>query len=1013
MSRVAELLSQARDAYGRGQLADAHRLAEWALRAVDRKLGADPAAVEAYLLLGDLASLRGDGRAAAAAFEEAAHTAAAGFMDPLLCARAEARLAYALANVGNVDEAKGVFRRSIDRLSSRSQEAPHAVALANLVNGLAWLSSGDEAARGSLLGRARQHAEHAMELTRDRPRDRLLLARASMAFAHAERALKRPASALAALSCAIFAFRSVAGRDAEAAHELKVAEALRPAWRDEAEKASGRAIDVCSFCERTDAAVPLLFPNASAAARVCWDCVVDLSPAPREIVRGECSFCGGRSQPIARAGAAALLCAACHRGLAAITSAPLGRATSCRRCEKVIVEERDRYVRLDPILFCRACVFVHRDQLDAVCPRDGRERRGAITSGDGRRCAICGTHRARAFVAAWSGGDLCDVCVDHHEALMVEPEDARIATSALTAPALAEEGGDENGEASRAAWAQVVCALGALVERDHRGDLRAPFAIALLAVAARDLSSDGLDRAAASAQRAVEVLAPGGADPEILAARFRAHLLLANIDDRRGKHDDATAHLDRAMEPFEALDRARGAAPEVLRFCQWTADRAPRRRLVVEALSDYARALSVLGRHAGGVSGVTIARLLRQAADRQDGRKHPRLAAVLYERALAILESLERSTTVDLTRGAVLLGLGDVDDQRGGARAAQLYERAAEAFAEHADTVASAASDLALAYANLAAHHVKWKQEKIAIWAYRKAISVLERGAEMHDADNAAAIAGHRVRLARSLRNEKQWDEAAEQATLALGSLPEGAERAEAVELRRLALQARDKDSGRLPTGHCSFCNRRLDKDEVLLLGPEGQICPECVDQLGDLVDEDYPVGARGERAGAARELPTKCSFCKGNVRRMCVAGITANICDECIDRCRERLRTLPPLAEGESRTAWMSPDEPGCSFCAKSRREVKKLIAGPGVMICDECIGLCNDIIAEAHPKGREARQKERRIKRNDGVRCGFCSTEEAVLFIAGPGLYICDGCVDACNDVIAEEAAQGAAET
>ena len=36
------------------------------------------------------------------------------------------------------------------------------------------------------------------------------------------------------------------------------------------------------------------------------------------------------------------------------------------------------------------------------------------------------------------------------------------------------------------------------------------------------------------------------------------------------------------------------------------------------------------------------------------------------------------------------------------------------------------------------------------------------------------------------------------------------------------------------------------------------------------------------------------------------------------------------------------------CSFCGKSQREVKKLIAGPTVYICDECIGLCNDIIAE-----------------------------------------------------------------
>ena len=36
------------------------------------------------------------------------------------------------------------------------------------------------------------------------------------------------------------------------------------------------------------------------------------------------------------------------------------------------------------------------------------------------------------------------------------------------------------------------------------------------------------------------------------------------------------------------------------------------------------------------------------------------------------------------------------------------------------------------------------------------------------------------------------------------------------------------------------------------------------------------------------------------------------------------------------------------CSFCGKSQKEVRKLIAGPSVYICDECVELCNDIITE-----------------------------------------------------------------
>jgi ATP-dependent Clp protease ATP-binding subunit ClpX len=41
------------------------------------------------------------------------------------------------------------------------------------------------------------------------------------------------------------------------------------------------------------------------------------------------------------------------------------------------------------------------------------------------------------------------------------------------------------------------------------------------------------------------------------------------------------------------------------------------------------------------------------------------------------------------------------------------------------------------------------------------------------------------------------------------------------------------------------------------------------------------------------------------------------------------------------------------CSFCLKSQHEVAKLIAGPGfIFICDECVGLCDEIIAGRTPK-------------------------------------------------------------
>ncbi len=65
--------------------------------------------------------------------------------------------------------------------------------------------------------------------------------------------------------------------------------------------------------------------------------------------------------------------------------------------------------------------------------------------------------------------------------------------------------------------------------------------------------------------------------------------------------------------------------------------------------------------------------------------------------------------------------------------------------------------------------------------------------------------------------------------------------------------------------------------------------------------------------------------------------------------------------AKGSGRDGSATSASLCCSFCGKSQKEVKKLIAGPTVYICDECIGLCNEIIAEEDD--RES-QKDSKIR-------------------------------------------------
>jgi ATP-dependent Clp protease ATP-binding subunit ClpX len=56
------------------------------------------------------------------------------------------------------------------------------------------------------------------------------------------------------------------------------------------------------------------------------------------------------------------------------------------------------------------------------------------------------------------------------------------------------------------------------------------------------------------------------------------------------------------------------------------------------------------------------------------------------------------------------------------------------------------------------------------------------------------------------------------------------------------------------------------------------------------------------------------------------------------------------------------------CSFCNKSQREVRKLIAGPNVYICDECVDICLDIIAE--DRAREARESRRSLPKPEEIK-------------------------------------------
>jgi len=68
------------------------------------------------------------------------------------------------------------------------------------------------------------------------------------------------------------------------------------------------------------------------------------------------------------------------------------------------------------------------------------------------------------------------------------------------------------------------------------------------------------------------------------------------------------------------------------------------------------------------------------------------------------------------------------------------------------------------------------------------------------------------------------------------------------------------------------------------------------------------------------------------------------------------------------------------CSFCGKSQHEVRKLIAGPAVFVCDECVELCVDIIREEH--------KSSLAKSRDGIQTpkAICTVLDDYVIGQGP---------------------------
>jgi ClpX C4-type zinc finger protein len=83
------------------------------------------------------------------------------------------------------------------------------------------------------------------------------------------------------------------------------------------------------------------------------------------------------------------------------------------------------------------------------------------------------------------------------------------------------------------------------------------------------------------------------------------------------------------------------------------------------------------------------------------------------------------------------------------------------------------------------------------------------------------------------------------------------------------------------------------------------------------------------------------------------------------------------------------------CSFCGKSQNEVRKIIAGPAVHICNECVDLCDEILTKENVNEADGAMKS--DSTNERL-CGICMQprESDELIFLPHAAYMCAGCLE-----------------
>jgi ClpX C4-type zinc finger protein len=156
-------------------------------------------------------------------------------------------------------------------------------------------------------------------------------------------------------------------------------------------------------------------------------------------------------------------------------------------------------------------------------------------------------------------------------------------------------------------------------------------------------------------------------------------------------------------------------------------------------------------------------------------------------------------------------------------------------------------------------------------------------------------------------------------------------------------------------------------------------------------------------------------------VRRLHLHGASLRELASGLGLSHQRVHQIVESAGGSRR--WLRRDrvrpDPGllhCTFCGKDQKRVKKLIAGPGVYICDGCVGLAKVVVSDGQPVTTGIAELTAGPGDEPRVLCSFCGKRRdqvAGLVVSSvqterkAPVTTCTECLDLCTEIITEELA------